>query len=162
MAPVAAISIAAVTAVNRLNMWASPGYAPTYRAALVRRHAAMRRCRLARGGCVKHRVCHRGTKSLPRAMVRRMRGRDRSSALLVAGLWVSLGFHALVGMGFVRYGDALKGVMPDRLKLEPRKPPELPPEDRPKEPPTVKLGIAKSDADTMTWLGYERPTEHRA
>src|SRR5262245_13119103 len=39
-APAAAMSIAAVTAVNRFNMWASPGIRALYRLTMVRRHVA--------------------------------------------------------------------------------------------------------------------------
>ncbi len=45
---------------------------------------------------------------------------------------------------------------PSTTPQTPKPPPEEPPR------PKIKLGIAKSDADTMTWLGYEKPTEHLA
>src|SRR5258708_7764088 len=91
-----------------------------------------------------------------------MRGRDRSSVMLLTGLWGSLGFHTLVGMGFVRYSDVFALNRQARSVAPPRAPEPLLEQPKDKKPPTVKLGIARSDAATMTWLGYEKPTEHQA
>jgi hypothetical protein len=69
-----------------------------------------------------------------------------------------------MGMGFVRYGQVL-GALRAVHRVEPASPlaprPQPSPEDRFK-PPQIKLGIAASTADTLTWLGYEKPTQHAA
>src|SRR5262245_63412199 len=90
-----------------------------------------------------------------------MERRNRSNAGLVAGLWVSLAVHVLVAMGFVRYSDMrqLGSAATESARKSPPQHKE-PPQPETRQP--VKLGISRSDAQTMTWLGYETPTEHSA
>ena len=87
-----------------------------------------------------------------------MRSNDGSSQILLAGALVSAAVHAGLMLGFVRWPGAFGQRAPEGAV------PERAPEARHKqqEPPTVRLGIEKSSAATLTWIGFESATEHHA
>jgi len=85
---------------------------------------------------------------------------NRSNRALIAGLVLSLGIHlaTFLGFGWARLGS-LDGVAlsaRDQAQADLAKTLEL------SEDVSVHLGIAESDAVTISWLGFEVPTEHRA
>lgn len=85
---------------------------------------------------------------------------DRSSKILLAGAIVSAAMHAGLATGFVRWSHAQapRDSTPAPRPNSPKAPEPVPP---PRHKP-IKLGIAKSDATTVAWLGFEKPTEHQA
>lgn len=81
----------------------------------------------------------------------------RSNPVLGAGLAFSLLAHAVAGLALATAWQWDGGGDPLLL--------EAPSEDserREHERPPVRLGIERSRAVTMTWLGFEVPTEHAA
>jgi hypothetical protein len=91
-----------------------------------------------------------------------MRRDDRSSRILLVGAWVSLAGHIALMVGFVRWSDAAMGRQNDRRALQRTAMPAKPPEEKPPPEPMIRLGLEKSDAATMAWLGFEKATEHQA
>src|ERR1043166_1443187 len=88
-----------------------------------------------------------------------MRRLDRSSRILLAGALISAALHGAAAAGFVRWSAAALTRLAHRA--EPTRPPQRRPEAIP-EPRIVRLGLEKSNAATMAWLGFEKPTEHQA
>lgn len=84
----------------------------------------------------------------------------RSNRALLAGLLLSLGIHlaTFMGFGWTRLGtlDGVAVEASSQAQANLAKTLELSEED------SVHLGIADSDAVTISWLGFKDPTEHRA
>lgn len=92
-----------------------------------------------------------------------MRTIDRSSRILLAGAFVSVAVHAALAAGFVRWSEnfisALSVAEPEAERPEEAR---VEPEAVERRPPVVRLGVERSEADTLAWLGFEKPTEHQA
>jgi hypothetical protein len=67
--------------------------------------------------------------------------------------------HLLIAMGFVRYSSTYRPAS-DSVRRPP--PQHKDSQEPPIRQPEVRLGIARSAAHTMAWLGFEEPTEHQA
>lgn len=84
-------------------------------------------------------------------MLYRTMGRCASNRVLVLGLLVSLVLHVVVAGVLVHRVQARR---PDRPMLTSR---------RPEDPrPPLHLGVRDSQAVTLTWVGFEVPSEHEA
>ncbi len=88
---------------------------------------------------------------------------ERSNRVLLVGLWISLSGHIFFAMGFVRYGPDLVSDQLTRVSKRTETPAHKPTTEEPEKlPRTIRLGLAKSEANTLTWLGFEEATEHAA
>lgn len=80
----------------------------------------------------------------------------------MAGAVVSAVLHFAIATGFVRW-SRLHGLeigvreSPEQRRAEA---PPRPAEQQQPRKPIIRLGIDRSEASTLTWLGFETPTEH--
>ncbi len=87
---------------------------------------------------------------------------EQSTRILMAGAVVSVAIHLLVATGFVRW-SRVHGLEIGAAPAEREKHPDsAPPPEQQRQKPDIRLGIDRSEAATMTWLGFETPTEHAA